>query len=118
MKRQEEENNENAADVNTQKSLNGLESKEHSIGQIAGIVIIVSILVLGGLYFWGNQYFSDRSNTEPLPNNIMVEVDPVVESLGSQDISDDLNSIEKDLDTTDFGNIDEDFSNIDTVFDQ
>jgi len=115
MNTQEKQNNEemdNTETTGTEESLVGLEAEERSLGQITGIVIVVFILVLGGLYFWGTQYFT---NTENIQQQTIEEMDPVVESLEAQSASDELNSIEEDLTATDLNNIDEDLSNIDTI---
>ena len=117
MNTQQEQNAEEKINTETEDSSVGLESKEHSLGQISGIVIIVAILILGGLYFWEKQYFGgDTANTEQTPQEITEGVDPVADNLKQQGTSDDLNSIEKDLGTTDLSNIDEDLSNIDSIF--
>ncbi len=130
MNTQEEQNekqnneNENVSNVDTTEETptetsNNPEPEKHTIGQVAGIIIIISVLALGGIYFWGNQYYSKKADiVNPQQNNVATEPDPVVKSLKTQGTSDEVSSIEKDLGTTDLGNIDEDLSNIDSVFTQ
>jgi len=64
--------------------------KDSKIGPIAGIVIVVIVLVIGALYFWGQ-----RLNREELLNN-----DPIVKNLQTQNTSDELSAIEDDLSAT------------------
>lgn len=66
-----------------------------SAGPIIGIVVILVIVVLAGLYFW-NQRSGD---VLPLPEGIE-------ESLGTQSESDESASIEADLEATDVEIID------------
>ena len=42
---------------------------ENSVGPLVGIVIIVLILVLGGLYFWGERLKAKR-DTDRIKNEI------------------------------------------------
>ena len=82
------------------------------VGPVVGIVIVVVLLIVGGLYFWGNQIFvrSDKaSSVEDITG-----ADPVAENLKTQSTSDEVGSIEKDLQTTDLNNIDSDLKNIDS----
>lgn len=68
-------------------------SEGSSVGLIIGIVIILAIVILGGLYFWGqkDQVMNEDTNT-PAEN---------VESADNE-----TNSIEADLDSTDIENLD------------
>jgi uncharacterized protein HemX len=82
--------------------------KTSSTGPIIGIIIIIVILVLGGLYFWG-QKLSNNSADEQM----MAEQDAIAESqsisqtmeLKTQGTSDDLSSIEADLNATDLDSL-------------
>lgn len=66
-----------------------------SVGLIVGIIVILVIIVLGGLYFWG-QRTSDNA----------IKTDETVESINIQSESDDTASIEADLDATNVDNLD------------
>lgn len=70
-------------------------AKNNSIGAIIGIIIILAIILLGALYFWNN-------NAEaPLD-------DEQVNALNTQSESDEISSIEADLNATDIQNLDGD----------
>lgn len=40
--------------------------KEKPMGPLVGIIIIILVLALGGLYFWGRELNTEREQ-EPLP---------------------------------------------------
>lgn len=67
--------------------------KSGSMGTLVAAVVILTIIVVGALYFW-NQ----RANSEVN--------DEVLESITTQNSSDDTASIEADLDATDLENLD------------
>ena len=66
-----------------------------SAGPIIGGIVILAIIVLGGLYFWGQR--ADDSD---------VLIDDDLNSINIQGETDDTNSIEADLDATDVENLD------------
>lgn len=81
-----------------------MEEQKSSIGSIIGTIIIIAIIILGGLYFWGkrieeaklNQNITKNTNTdEPIDQSTMEA--NVIRSTSS---SDDLTSIEVDLNNT------------------
>lgn len=80
--------------MDEQNNLNMNPENGGSAGPVIGVIIILAIIVLGGLYFWGQR--SDRS----------VDTDAVVESIETQSEEDDTASIETDLDATDIENLD------------
>jgi hypothetical protein len=67
-----------------------------SAGPIIGIIVILAIIILGGLYFWGQRAddMIDESN------------EPVI----VQPENDDTSSIEADLESTDVDNMDADLN--------
>ena len=71
-------------------------SSGSSAGPIIGIIVILAIVILGGLYFW-----SQRSATEDSS-----ATDKTVETINIQSSSDNPSSIEADLNTTDIENLD------------
>jgi hypothetical protein len=85
------------------------ESKS-SIGSIIGTIIVIAIIILGGLYFWGKRIDEARMK-EGLVSNEQVENTPVVDenmeanAIMSVTKSDDLNSIEADLKATNLDNL-------------
>lgn len=64
-------------------------------GPIIGAVVILAIVVLGGLYFWGQR-----------ANNDELKTDEAVESINLQSEANDTASIEADLDATEIENLD------------
>lgn len=81
--------------------------EEKSIGSLIGIIIIIAIIVIGGLYFWGKQI-----NDAQTPEEIMNQPDPQAQSLREQGSSDDIQSIENDLEATQLNNLDAELEDI------
>ncbi len=81
-----------------------------SIGSIIGTIIVIAIIILGGLYFWGKRIDEARMK-ESLVSNEQVETTPVQDenmeanAIMSVTGSDDLNSIEADLKATNLDNL-------------
>ncbi len=75
-----------------------------SIGPLIGIVIVIAIIVLGGMYFWG-QRVEQTGNA--------VEGDTATQSLQNQGTSDDLAAIETDVSSTQLDSLDSELGNID-----
>lgn len=90
-------------------------TNERSSGPVVGVVIIILVLVVGALYFWGAKLNKEQiQGAEKITNN----ADPVANSLRSQSQSDDLDSIQVDLQNTDLNSLDSDMENIDNELDQ
>ncbi|NTV44385.1 MAG: hypothetical protein HGA67_01665 [Candidatus Yonathbacteria bacterium] len=91
---------------------------ETSWGTIVGIIIVVIVLAVGSLYFWGKEV-NDRQNALPAINenvtaqDILGGTDPTTEALKQQDTSDAIGSIEKDVNATDLTSVDAETNNID-----
>jgi hypothetical protein len=71
------------------------EKNGSSAGPIIAVIVILAIIILGGLYFWG-----ERSSDEATIEN------PSVDSINTQSEDDDTSSIEADLDATQIENVD------------
>lgn len=69
--------------------------KDGSSGPLVGIIIIVIILILGGLYFWGQK-----------------ASEATIEALETQSLSDEVGDIEADLDASGLGNLDREIGDI------
>ena len=74
-----------------------------SFGPVIGIIIIVLVLILGGLYLWGEKlneggYGLGTENTE--------EADAQTTALSEQSSSDTAASIEADLNATNLDGLD------------
>ncbi len=92
---------------------------EKHIGGIVGVVIIVIILIVGGLYFWGKQI-----NNSPIINEnmtaeeIISTTDAKTNALENQGTSDEITSIEKDLNVTNFNGLDSELNIINNELSQ
>ena len=87
--------------------------QEQSTGPLIGIIIIVLILVLGGIYYAGRTTPED---TGASAEEILSEEDPTLESLTEQSTSDEVADIEEDLDLSEFDSLDEELGDIDDEF--
>lgn len=111
---------------NTQQDLNQentpptpeLEEKS-SWGSAIGIILIVAIIVIGGLYFWGQKIDErlsefESNNTDITVEDILNAPDSQLEALSEeQSTSTDITDIEEDLDTTNLDNLDAELDAID-----
>lgn len=80
-----------------------VEENKSSIGSIIGIIIIIAIIILGGLYFWGKRIEESKIQDDLLIQNATTSEVVTAENVSS---SDDMNSIEADLNsTTDFSGL-------------
>ena len=83
-----------------------MENNKSSIGSIIGTIIIIAIIILGGLYFWGK-----RIEESKLKQNLVTDtVQPTAQQneaniIESTSSSDDLQSIQADLNATNMNNL-------------
>lgn len=87
-----------------------MEQNKSSIGSIVGTIIIIALIILGGLYFWGKQMQEAKSvqnitTNETVPGNETTDTSEaaVIKSTSS---SDDLDSLDADLQNTNTANLD------------
>ena len=91
---------------------NAWQKGQSQVGPVIGIIIIVIVLALGGLYVWGTQLNrTENSESEVGPTNQTAEdisqaPDPTLDNLQTQSTSDELDTIEDDLDTTSLQGLD------------
>ena len=71
-----------------------------SAGPIIATIIILAVIVLGALYFWSQRDAADGE----------VNIDATVETIETQDESDETSSIEADLEATDVDSLDGEFN--------
>lgn len=90
------------------------DTEEKSTGAIIGVIIIVVLLALGGLYFLG-QRVAKPADKVLAPEEILSQPDVVIETLDNQGTSDKITDIQADLvNESDFGNnLDIELGNID-----
>jgi hypothetical protein len=80
--------------------------QEHAkIGPVLGIIIIISLFVLGGLYYWGAKL--NDAGLFPSAEEIRAQPDELSDDLSSQGASDDITTIEADLEATNLNDIDQ-----------
>lgn len=88
--------------------------KPQSVGPVIGISIIVLVLLVGGLYFWGEQVKKqEREEAVQKAQEIESAPDNKTDRLNTQSSSDAASSIEADLSATDLNNLDEGTSQAD-----
>ncbi len=87
-----------------------LHENKSSIGSIIGTIIVIAIIILGGLYFWGKR-IDEAKMKESLVSNDPVETvttqDENIEANAIMSVSDsdELNSIEAELKATNLDNL-------------
>lgn len=79
-------------------------NQEKSIGAIIGILIVVAIIIIGGLYFWGQRIIQSPESDTGAP--AAVEFQP------TESTSSEITDIEADLSATVLDGLD---SEIDTI---
>lgn len=83
------------------------QQNQSGIGSIIGTILIIAIIILGGLYFWGKRIEEGKlkqdlvTDTTPNPAPEMNEA-AAIKSVSS---SDDLDSIQADLNSTKLDNL-------------
>lgn len=76
--------------------------KKSSMGPLIAVIIILALIIVGGLYF-----LKERSSQQPYIPPAAPAGDSVTESLKQQSSSDELNSIEADLNATNLESLDQ-----------
>lgn len=84
-----------------------MEPQKSSIGGVIGTIIILSLIILGGLYFWGKRIEESKAKqdlvADSIPEQATTEETTIVTELGE---SDDLDSIEAELNATNLDGLD------------
>lgn len=103
------------------------EDKASQLGVILGILIVVLVLILGGLYIWGSTLSqapaptpenvptrpTAEENNEPESTNAEAEV----ETMGALSTSNEIEAIEADIESTDLDALDAELDAIDAELD-
>jgi len=86
-----------------------MNENKSGIGSIIGTIIIIAIIILGGLYFWGRRVEESKSKenlvsdtTSPTSSAEISEA-ATIKAVTS---GDDLDSIDADLQSTNLDNLD------------
>lgn len=89
------------------------QNNENSAGPVIAIIIVLAMVVLGGVYFWGERQNSLEPSTESAMNAITESnVEEAASVIESQSTSDDATSIQSDLENTNIDSIGSDLNNI------
>lgn len=103
------------------------EDKAGQLGIILGVLIVVLVLILGGLYIWGTtlqntpasatspavERPTPEENNEPESTNAEADV----ETMSALSTSDEIDAIEADIDSTNLDGLDAELKDIDTELD-
>lgn len=84
---------------NQMPPMSGIGSSKKSSGPLVAVIIILALIIIGGLYFLKEKMSRD-TYTVPQEDNI-------TENLNLQDDTDDLESIEADLNATNIDDLDQ-----------
>ncbi len=94
------------------------EARHSHVGPILGVLIVILIIILGGLYLWGSMLEEEESLTpveRTLPNNepetTRAQADRQIMDTTSS--SNDLDAIYADLESTNLNDLDADLTQID-----
>lgn len=83
-----------------------MNENKSSIGSIIGTIIIIAIIILGGLYFWGKRVEEAKLKESLVTDTTAPTVDnseaAVIKSVSP---ADDLDSIQADLNATNLNNL-------------
>lgn len=125
----QEEQKETQSDENADEQVQVSESAEKEVhltpeseeghtsrGIIIGVLIIVLVVILGGLYLWGRT-LSQTETLPPPPVQVNNEpetprVDADIKILETLSNSDEISAIEADLESTDLNSLDSELESI------
>lgn len=77
-------------------------TREGSLGPVIGVIVILAIIIIGGLYFWSTR--PKASNTAA--DAAATSSDADIQSIQSQGTSDDAAAIQADLNATNVDSVD------------
>jgi len=76
-------------------------------GSIIGSIIVIIVIIIGGLYFWGTKSTTPTEEETGISTDTTATVPDIIgDALKNTSGSDELDSIETDLNATDINNID------------
>jgi FtsZ-interacting cell division protein ZipA len=84
-----------------------MEQQKSSIGGIIGTIIIIALIILGGLYFWGKRIEESKLKQDMATDGTPSQATAYQANVGS---ADDLNTIQADLNASNFDNLSSDMS--------
>lgn len=80
---------------------------EGSVGPVIATIIILAVVVLGGLYFWGQRNTGSETDIygNPISSTTPASALPDTSAIDTQSSSDNPTSIQNDLKSTDTNNL-------------
>ena len=76
------------------------------IGSIIGTIVIIAVIILGGLYFWGKRVEESKLKESLVNGSTEQTADSLeVKNIESVSSSDDISSIQADLSATNLDNL-------------
>ena len=102
--------------------------KTTQLGIILGVLIVLLVLILGGLYLWGTTMMNDdmMNDQQPLVERPTAEqnnepesvtADAQIQALETVSTSNDINAIEADINSTNLDALDSELNAIDAELD-
>lgn len=91
----------------------GMPPEEKSMGALIGSIIVIAVIVIGGIYFWMTRNGESPVPGETPPLGQTVAPDQETAALLNQGTSSEISDIEKDLNATNFDNLDAGMGDID-----
>ena len=88
------------------------ESSSGQVGPIAGVILVIAVLAIGGFYFFGKEV-SERAEA-PTAEEILSAPDQALQNLQTQGTSDEVGAIEEDLTATNLDTLDAELDTIET----
>jgi uncharacterized protein HemX len=90
--------------------------KDSTVGPMIGSIVIILIVIIGGLYFWGSLITEKKSEIQT-EDALQEQSETLeVEQTAKQSASDDTSSIEADLEATNVDSLDSGIEDIDSEF--
>ncbi len=90
--------------------------KDSTVGPLIGSVIVILVIIIGGLYFWGTLISSKKVQLESEQKQADQIEAQQIEDAAKQSGSDDVNSIDADIRSTDIDSLDSGVNDIDKEF--
>ena len=115
-----QENFDNQQSNTPEKKASLIEGHHTKLGPVLGILVIVLVLIVGGLYLWGASLNQEAENIPPRaiennePETPRAQADAQILSTVSS--SDSLDAIETDVTSTNLDSIDTELSEIEQEF--
>jgi hypothetical protein len=90
--------------------------KNGTVGPIVGSIIVILLIIIGGLYYMGSMILSKKAQIEERKSLEEQTITIQVEETVKQSDSDDVQSIEADLGSTNIDSLDQRLSDIEKEF--